>query len=84
MSYSVNKKCVLNDLLPINQRMSRIRSCAVLVCEKWKCHRAIILVQIGIKDSYAEDSYPTESEIKTAMEMLDKIKDTGPMPRIGQ
>ncbi len=77
MSYSAHHRQSLDSTLPIEHRISHVRSCAVHMSQKYHVSRSEILEKINIADKYDQDKYPTAAELENAIAKLDLIKERG-------
>jgi hypothetical protein len=77
MSYSANRRDALNPVLPIGHRMSHARSCAMLMGEKYKVDRSVI-IDLVRQSSGVDLMVPgSDSDMIEAFGMLDRIKSDG-------
>jgi hypothetical protein len=78
VSFSAHRRDALDPSLPIAHRLSHVRSCAMLMGQKYKVRRSVILDLV--KHSCGADlmGQVSESEIVEAIRLLDRIKADGP------
>jgi hypothetical protein len=77
MSYSANRRDSLNVNLALVQRASHLRSCAVLVAEKFGVKRSVVLDLIKARCGVDPLAIGSEAEIGRAIEVLDDLKTRG-------
>lgn len=77
MSYSAHRRQSLDSSIPLEHRLSHVRSCAVHMAQKYGVRRSVILERIGIKDGYEGGIYPTPADVEAAIGKLDEIKKNG-------
>jgi hypothetical protein len=77
MSYSANMRDARDDRLPLQHRVSHLRSCANHMAQKYGVPRSAILERIQIKPAYAPDELPSSEAVLRAAAMLDQIKGEG-------
>lgn len=75
MSYSSNRKKALDGSLPIEHRLSHLRSCALHMANKYEVDRSLILAKISIEGKY--EQLPAAEVIESAVARLDQIKNFG-------
>jgi hypothetical protein len=83
VSYSTNRRDALNPDLPTAQRISHARSCAMLVSQKYRVHRSVILDLVRRSCGVDLTASASESGIVEAIATLDRIKADGPGPPSG-
>ena len=74
MSFSQHRRMSLEAALPLRHRASHVRSCAVLVAQKWRVRRSVILSLIGFRDHYEDWELPSPADIERAIERLEEIR----------
>ncbi len=74
MSYSSNRRDALDVKLPLNHRVSHARSCAMLVAQKWKVLRSVVLETVNLKCGVDLNSVTSEHEIEPAIRTLEQLR----------
>jgi hypothetical protein len=78
VSFSAHRRDALNPNLPIAHRLSHARSCAMLMGQKYKMHRSVIINLVRRSCGVDLMGLANEAEIVEAVRVLDKIKAYGP------
>jgi hypothetical protein len=74
MSFSANRRDALDRGLPLSYRASHARSCAVLVAEKWRVKRSVVLKAVHQKCGVDLTVIGTDNGIETAIRVLEDLK----------
>ena len=77
MSFNAHKRDALDVTLPINHRMSHLRSCAVLLGDKYRVPRSSIIERVLHLCGVDITVSAKEPEIQRAMQALVIIKESG-------
>jgi hypothetical protein len=77
MSFSTNRKAALDPNLPLQHRLSHVRSCAMLVGQKYKVSRSAILDHVRAASAIDLTTTVAESELIEAIRVLELIKKNG-------
>ena len=80
MSFSANRRDALDPNLPLKYRASHARSCALLVAEKWRIHRSLVIDVIRQRCGVNLEAVENEDEISTAIKVLEDLKIHGVAP----
>jgi hypothetical protein len=77
MSFSAHKRDALDSGIPLNHRVSHLRSCAMLMGQKYRVSRSTILDRVrelcGVDISAVGD----EADVQRAVDVLARIKELG-------
>jgi len=77
VSFSSHRRDALNSALPLPHRQSHVRSCAMLMGQKYSVRRSVVLDLIQ-RACGADLNLPaTEGELVAAMHVLERIKAVG-------
>ena len=77
MSFSTNRKAALDQNLPMQHRLSHVRSCAMLMGQKYKVPRSAILDYVRVISAIDLTKTVTDSELIEAIRVLELIKKNG-------
>ena len=77
MSFSTHKRDALDATLPVSHRMSHLRSCAMLMGQKYRVPRNTIIERVLQLCGVDITGLADEEEIRRAMEALVTIKESG-------
>lgn len=77
MSFSANKRDALDVTLPVAHRMSHLRSCAVLVAEKYRVARSIVIERVAAKTGVDITQAASDAEIERAAAALTQLRVSG-------
>ncbi|MCX5691816.1 MAG: hypothetical protein NTV94_18820 [Planctomycetota bacterium] len=77
MSFSASKRDALDLTMPVAHRMSHLRSCAVLVAEKYRVPRSIIIERVARIASVDITQAASDAEIERAVAALQRLKELG-------
>ena len=77
MSFSAHKRDALDPSLPIHQRMSDLRSCAVLVAQKHSVPRSAIIERVRVLCGVDITGSTDEPGVQLAVEALVHLKESG-------
>jgi hypothetical protein len=77
MSFNAHKRDALDATVPINQRMSHLRSCAMLMGQKYRVPRSIIIERIQQLCGVDIAVIANEVEVQRAVQALVQIKESG-------
>lgn len=77
MSFSAHRRDAFDLNLPISNRMSHVRSCAVRVAEKWRVKRSVVLKLIHQKCGVDLMGMGTHEDIEVAIRVLEDLKLNG-------
>jgi hypothetical protein len=77
MSFSAHKRDALDESLPIDDRMSHLRSCAMLMGQKYRVPRSQIMEQVAQLCGVDITKPGSEAEIQLAVQALVAIKESG-------
>jgi hypothetical protein len=84
MSFSSNKNRALDTELPLSYRMSHVRSCAMLMGQKYKVRREQIIERVRELCGVDVHVVGTEADAVTAIAALVHIKNHGLVEPAGQ
>jgi hypothetical protein len=74
MSFSSSRRRALNHNLPMGYRASHLRSCAMLIGQKWGVKRSNVLEVVQEKCGVDLSAIKTDHEIEIAIMILDKLR----------
>ncbi|MFO0857827.1 MAG: hypothetical protein U0640_10770 [Phycisphaerales bacterium] len=77
MSFSAHKRDSLDESMPIAHRMSHLRSCAVLVAEKYNVPRSEVVNRIKSSGGVNIEEPQSNSDIQRVIEVLTLMKTSG-------
>ena len=77
MSFNVHKRKALDAALPFNHRMSNLRSCAMLVSQKFRVPRSMIITRVAEQCGVDITLSANDAEIHLAVAILEQIKQSG-------
>ena len=77
MSFSSNHRKALDPSFPLPHRQSHARSCAMLMGQKYKVHRDVILDLVRRLSGTDLTVPATDSELVAAVRALERIKAEG-------
>lgn len=77
MSFSAHKRDALDPAMPLNHRMSHLRSCAMLMGQKYRVPRSAIIERVLNVCGVDISSPVADAEIRRAVEALVRIKASG-------
>ena len=77
MSFSSHKRDALDGSLPFNHRMSHLRSCAMLMGQKYRVPRSKVIERVQQLTGVDITTPGTEAELQSAMNALVQIKQNG-------
>ena len=77
MSFSANKRDALDVTMPVAHRMSHLRSCAVLVAEKYRVPRSIIIERVARIAGVDITQAASDADIERAAAALQRLNDHG-------
>ena len=77
MSFSAHKRDALDATVPISHRMSHLRSCAMLMGQKYHVPRSTILARVHELSGVDITRIATDTEIQRAVQALLHIKVRG-------
>lgn len=80
MSFSSNPREALDASLALEHRVSRARSCAMHVGQKWKIHRSLIIEAVQERCGIDLDSVASSEELERAIHILEEIRCDGLEP----
>src|SRR5262245_29282922 len=80
MSFSAHRRDALDRDLPLSNRASHARSCAVHVAEKWRIKRSVVLIAVHQRCGVDLTAVGADVEIETAIRVLEDLKVHG-LPR---
>jgi hypothetical protein len=82
VSFQSNLRLAIDPSRPLDQRMSDARSCAVVVSEKWRVRRSVVLDRVreicGV-DLLMEG---TDDDLLTALTVLSEMRTHGLNPEV--
>ena len=74
MSFSSNRRDALDSALPMSYRASHARSCAMLVAEKWRINRSLVIETVHQRCGVNLEAVGNENEIVTALNILEDLR----------
>jgi hypothetical protein len=74
MSFSAHRRDALNSDLPLHNRASHARSCAVHVAQKWRVKRSVVLYAVYQKCGVDLSVVGADIEIEKAIRALEDLK----------
>ncbi|MEZ6142660.1 MAG: hypothetical protein R3B84_19030 [Zavarzinella sp.] len=77
MSFSAHKRDALDPTLPLNYRMSHVRSCAMLMGHKYRVHRDVVIDRVRELCGVDVRIVGTEEDAVKAVTALIHIKSVG-------
>ncbi|MFN5944389.1 MAG: hypothetical protein ACK5ZG_13375 [Phycisphaerae bacterium] len=77
MSFSAHKRDALDRQLPVDHRMSHLRSCAMLMGQKYRVPRSLICERVVQMCGVDISKVASELEIQLAVQALTAIKESG-------
>lgn len=80
MSFSSHRRDALDSALPLPHRQSHARSCAMLMGQKYRVHRSVILDLVRRACGTDLTRQATEAELVAAVQALERIKVVGLAP----
>jgi hypothetical protein len=77
VSYSSNRRNALDRDQPLAHRASRARSCAMLVAQKFKVHRDVVLERVRERSGVDMSSIARDADIAAAITVLEDLRHRG-------
>jgi hypothetical protein len=77
MSFSAHKRDALDASMPFNHRMSHLRSCAMLMGQKYRVPRSTVIERVRQLTGVDITVQGSEADLLRAMDALVRIKQTG-------
>jgi hypothetical protein len=77
MSFSAHKRDALDETLPVSHRMSHLRSCAMLMGQKYRVPRSMIFERVVQLCGVDISDLASDAEIQRAVQALVIIKESG-------
>jgi hypothetical protein len=77
MSFSAHKRDALDATMPLNHRMSHLRSCAMLMGQKYRVPRSAVIQRVRQLCGVDIMVLGAEPDIQRAMAALVRIKECG-------
>ncbi|MDB5345796.1 MAG: hypothetical protein JWP89_4173 [Schlesneria sp.] len=77
MSFSSNRRDAFDPTLPLDRRASHVRSCAMLVGQKWHVARSIVIEHVLSICDIDLATAITEQEIVKAMAVIENLRQNG-------
>jgi len=74
MSFSSNRKAVLDESLPLEHRASHARSCALHVANKLGVPRSVVLVEVASRTGVDLDHTHSVTELLKAFTLLEELR----------
>lgn len=82
MSFSAHKRDALDATLPLAHRMSHVRSCAVLLGQKYRVPRGVIIDRVKVLCGVDITLPIDDAAVQQAVRVLESIKESG-LPEVG-
>ena len=79
MSYSSNRRNALDETQPLAHRASRARSCAMLVAQKFRVHRDVVIDRVR-RESGIDMHAMTTDDIVAVIAFLEDLRFRGLEP----
>ena len=77
MSFSSHRRLTLDSTLPLSHRASHARSCAVVVCEKWRVERSVVIEAVRQRCGVDLMAVKNGEELILAMQVLEDLRFNG-------
>lgn len=77
MSFSTNRRDALDATMPLNHRASHLRSCALLIGEKWQVPRDAVIEAVKRKSNVNLLEITDEKQIQIVMPILEELRKYG-------
>ena len=77
MSYSSNRRDALDATMPFAHRASHARSCAMLLAQKFRVPRDLVLDLVGELSGIDMHAMQTDEDIATAISLLESLRFSG-------
>jgi hypothetical protein len=77
MSFSAHKRDALDATRPFNHRMSHLRSCAMLMGQKYRLPRSTVIERVRQLTGIDITVQGSEADLRRAMNALVRIKEAG-------
>jgi hypothetical protein len=77
MSFSAHKRDALDASMPLNHRMSHLRSCAMLMGQKYRVPRSTVIERVRQVTGVDITVQGSEADLRRAMDALVWIKEAG-------
>lgn len=77
MSFSAHKRDALDATLPLAHRMSHVRSCALLVGQKYRVPRIVIIERVKVLCGVDITVPVDDAAVQQAVRALESIKESG-------
>lgn len=77
MSYSSNRRNALDTTQPFAHRTSRARSCAMLIAQKFRVHRDVVLERVQVVSGVDMHAMKTDADIASVIALLEELRFRG-------
>lgn len=77
MSFSSNRRDALDGTMPLNHRASHARSCAMLIAQKWRVPRDLVLDEVHRQSGVDLTKGVNDDELVNAMKVLEELRFNG-------
>ncbi len=77
MSYSSNRRNARDSSQPLAHRASRARSCAMLVAQKFKVHRDVVIERVRQLSGIDMNALTSDADLAGVMAVLEDLRHRG-------